>query len=311
MSAPSVALEAGERPAGTLQGGARNAGRQGSGGRRKRRRMPLATVLQRSIQYVLIALLALFCLVPFAWLALSAFDADAGSTVKVPDFSLDNFVRFFTDANTPMLLTNSLIISVLATALNLALGVIGAYALSRFRFRGRTTFMFAILLIRVIPAPATIVALYLLMVQVHLDNTLFGLILVEAAHALPITLWLLKGAIDAVPVELEEAAWLDGNNRFQGITRVVAPLVMPGLGATAMLTFMAVWGDFLTPLVLLQSPDLYPLSIGLFRAFTAFNQVDWGLLAASALIYMIPPAILYMVLRRYLLRSSMGGAIKG
>ncbi|GAB2511114.1 carbohydrate ABC transporter permease [Paramicrobacterium agarici] len=276
-----------------------------------RRRPSMFRSVQRTLQYVLITLLALFCLIPFAWLVLTAFDADAGSTIKLPDLTASNFVRFFTEANTPRLLANSLIISVLATALNLAVGVLGAYALSRFRFRGRATFMFSILLIRVIPAPATIVALYLLMVKVNLDNTLFGLILVEAAAALPITLWMLKGAIDAVPVEIEEAAWLDGNSRFQGIIRVVAPLVMPGLGATAMLTFMAVWGDFLTPLVLLQSPDLYPLSIGLFRAFSAFNQVDWGLLAASAMIYMIPPAILYMVLRKHLLRSSMGGAIKG
>lgn len=278
---------------------------------RPRRRLPLVVAIQRVLQYALITLLALFCLVPFAWLIASAFDADAGSTLGVPDLTLDNFVGFFSDAETPRLLWNSLVIAVLGTALNLLLGVMGAYALSRFRFRGRKFFMFAILLIRVIPVPATIVALYLLMVQVHLDNSLFGLILVEAAQALPITLWLLKGAIDAIPMELEEAAWLDGMTRYQAIWKIVGPLVMPGLGAAAMLTFMAIWGDFLTPLVLLQSPDLYPLSIGLFRAFTAFNQVDWGLLTASAVIYMVPPTILYVILRRYLLRSSLGGAIKG
>lgn len=278
---------------------------------RPRRRLPLVVVIQRVLQYALITLLALFCLVPFAWLIASAFDADAGSTLGVPDLTLGNFVGFFSDAETPRLLWNSLVIAVFGTALNLLLGVMGAYALSRFRFRGRKFFMFAILLIRVIPVPATIVALYLLMVQVHLDNSLFGLILVEAAQALPITLWLLKGAIDAIPMELEEAAWLDGMTRYQAIWKIVGPLVMPGLGAAAMLTFMAIWGDFLTPLVLLQSPDLYPLSIGLFRAFTAFNQVDWGLLTASAVIYMVPPTILYVILRRYLLRSSLGGAIKG
>lgn len=278
---------------------------------RARRRIPLVVVIQRALQYALITLLALFCLVPFAWLLVSAFDADAGSTLGMPDLTVDNFVGFFSGAETPRLLLNSLIIAVLGTALNLALGVMGAYALSRFRFRGRKFFMFAILLIRVIPVPATIVALYLLMVQVNLDNSLFGLILVEAAQALPITLWLLKGAIDAIPMELEEAAWLDGMTRYQAIWKIVGPLVMPGLGAAAMLTFMAIWGDFLTPLVLLQSPDLYPLSIGLFRAFTAFNQVDWGLLTASAVIYMVPPTILYVILRRHLMRSSLGGAIKG
>lgn len=279
--------------------------------RTTRRRLPAWTVVHRATQYILLTLLALFCLVPFAWMALSAVDGHAGPTVQVPALTLDNFVRFFTSADTPRLLANSLLISVSATALNLVLGVLGAYALSRLRFRGRKTFMFSILLIRVIPPPATIVALYLLMVKLHLDNSYLGLILVEAAAALPVTLWLLKGTIDAIPFELEEAAWIDGNTRFEAIRRVVLPLVGPGLGAAAMLAFMAVWGDFLTPLVLLQSPDLYPLSIGLFRAFSAFNQVDWGVLAASAVIYMVPPAILYIVLRRHLLRSSLGGALKG
>jgi multiple sugar transport system permease protein len=78
-----------------------------------------------------------------------------------------------------------------------------------------------------------------------------------------------------------------------------------------MLTFMGIWGDFLTPLVMLQSQELYPLSIGLFRAFSEHNQVDWGLLAASAIVYLAPPAILYIFVRKYLLRSSLGGAVKG
>ncbi|MHA6629341.1 carbohydrate ABC transporter permease [Pseudonocardia sichuanensis] len=278
---------------------------------RSRPQLSAVTVVQRALQYVLLALVALFCVVPFAWVLLSAVDADAGPTVQSPTLTLENFARFFTDADTPRLLVNSLVVAIAATALNLAVGVLGAYGLSRFRFRGRKFFMFSILLIRVIPAPATIVALYLLMVKMGLDNSYLGLILVEAAVALPVTLWLLKGTIDAIPFELEEAAWMDGNTRFGAIRRIVFPLVGPGLGAAAMITFMAVWGDFLTPLVLLQSPELYPLSIGLFQAFSAFNQVDWGVLAASALIYMVPPTILYVLLRRYLLRSSLGGALKG
>lgn len=279
----------------------------------KMRRRPLTPVaaVQRTLGYILISLMALFCLVPFAWVVLSAVDAEAGPTVQWPTFAMDNFVKFFTDAATPQLLANSLIIGVSATALNLALGLAGGYALARYRFKGRRFFMFGILLIRVIPAPATIVALYLIMVNIGLSNTLFGLIIVEAAFQLPVTLWLLAGTIAAVPIELEEAAWIDGNSRLQAIWRVVLPLVGPGLGAAAMLSFMGVWGDFLTPLVLLQSSELYPLSIGLFRAFSEYNQVDWGLLAASAIVYLVPPAVLYVFVRKHLLRTSLGGAIKG
>jgi len=279
----------------------------------KIRHRPLTAVdvVQRFFAYTLLGLLVLFCLVPFAWVVFSAVDGNAGPTVQLPALSFENFIRFFTNAGTPMLLVNSLIIGVGGTALNLVLGIAGGYALARFEFKGRRAFMFSILLIRVIPAPATIVALYLIMVNLKLTNTLYGLILVEAVLQLPVTLWLLKGTISAVPIELEEAAWVDGNTRLQAIRRVVFPLVGPGLGAAAMLTFMGIWGDFLTPLVMLQSQELYPLSIGLFRAFSEHNHVDWGLLAASAVVYVVPPAVLYIFVRKHLLRSSLGGAVKG
>jgi multiple sugar transport system permease protein len=280
---------------------------------RKYRRRPLtaAEIIQRVLGYTLIALLVVFCLAPFAWVVLASLDADAGPNVQVPAFSLENFTNFFTDSTTPRLLVNSLIIGVGATALNLFLGLTGGYALARYTFWGRRSFMFGILLIRVIPAPATIVPLYLILVKLHMTNTLWGLILVEAVIQLPITLWMLKGTISAVPLELEEAAWVDGNTRFQAIRRIVLPLVGPGLGAAAMLTFMGVWGDFLTPLVMLQSQELYPLSIGLFRAFSEHNQVDWGLLAASAIVYVAPPAVLYVFVRKHLMLSSLAGAVKG
>lgn len=273
--------------------------------------MPAAEVIQRILGYTLIALMAIFCLAPFAWIALGALDANAGPTVQIPALSFENFVRFFSDADTPRLLINSLVIAIGGTLLNLALGLTGGYALARFRFRGRRVFLFGILLIRVIPAPATIVALYLIMVRLGLANTLLGLILVQAILHLPITLWLLMGTVASIPVELEEAAWVDGNTRIQAIRRIVLPLVGPGLGAAAMLAFISIWGDFLTPLVMLQSPELYPLSIGLFRAFSEYNQVDWGLLAASGIIYMLPPAILYVFVRKHMLRSALGGAVKG
>lgn len=277
----------------------------------KRRRLRPVDLAQRFLGYALIVLLALFCLVPFAWVVFSAVDANAGATVQWPEFSFDNFIRFFTAPGTPLLLLNSLIIAICSTALNLTLGIAGGYALSRFQFRGRRFFMFAILLIRVIPAPATIIALYLIMVNLGLANTLHGLVIVQAVSGLPVTLWLMKGTVDAVPIELEEAAWTDGNTRLQGARRIVLPLIGPGLGAAAMLMFMGSWGDFLTPLVLLQDQDLYPLAIGLFRAFSERNVVDWGLLAASAIIYVLPPAVLYMLVRKHLLKSSLGGALKG
>lgn len=267
--------------------------------------------LRRLGVYLVITVLSLFCVAPFLWLLLSSIDRSADLYLRVPDFTGNNFVRFFTDPTTPRLLYNSLLIAGGSTLLALVLSMFGGYALSRFSFFGRRTLMFTILLVRVVPATATIVPLYLMMIQLRLNNSYIGLILVEAAYQLPLILWLMKGFFDSIPVEVEEAAWVDGCSRLSGAVRIVFPLSRPGLGAAALFTFINVWGDFLTPLVLLQSEDKYPISIGMFRAFAAHNQIDWGLLAATGVLYMLPTVLLYLFARQYLLKATMTGALKG
>lgn len=279
--------------------------------RGRRRADKLLAALRRAGVYLVIGVLSLFCVAPFVWLLLASVDKSAGLYLQAPALTGSNFVRFFTDPTTPRLLFNSLLIAGGATFLCLVLSMFGGYALSRFSFFGRRTLMFTILLVRVVPATATIVPLYLMMIQLRLNNSYLGLILVEAAYQMPLVLWLMKGFFDSIPVELEEAAWIDGCSRLTGAVRIVFPLSRPGLGAAALFTFINVWGDFLTPLVLLQSEEKYPISIGMFRAFSAHNQIDWGLLAATGVLYMLPTVLLYLFARQYLLKATMSGALKG
>ncbi len=267
--------------------------------------------VRHASMYLVVGLLALFCVVPFLWVLLASVDRHAGLYLQAPQLTFSNFLKFFRNPTTPRLLLNSFVLAGGGTALALALAVLGGYALSRFAFFGRRTLMFAILLIRVVPPTATIVPLYIIMINVHLNNTYTGLILVEAAYQIPLLLWLMKGFYDSIPAELEEAAWIDGCSRMSGAIRIVLPLSRPGIGACALFAFINIWGDFLTPLVLLQSPSKYPISIGLFQAFSAFNQVDWGLLTATAVIYMVPTVVLYLFVRKYLLRATVTGALKG
>jgi multiple sugar transport system permease protein len=277
----------------------------------RRRRVNGSAVVRQVGVYLVVTVLAVFCVIPFAWVLFTSIDADAGLYLKTPNPTVGNFVRFFTEEGTPRLLVNSMVIAIGATVLTLVLAVFGAYALSRFHFFGRRTLMFSILLIRVVPPTATIVPLYMIMITLGLNNSYTGLILVEAAYQLPLALWLIKGFIDSIPVELEEASWIDGCSRIRGAMRIVFPLTRPGVGACALFTFINVWGDFLTPLVLLQSPEKYPISIGMFRAFSGRNQVDWGLLTSTAVLYMVPTVILYLIVRRFLLKATVAGAIKG
>ena len=275
-------------------------------------RMPSDRLLGRLGSYATLVALALFCAVPFGWLFLAAINPRAGLYLELPDrVGPDNFVRVFTRADSLRLLTNSLIMAGGAVLLLLVVCTLAGYALSRYDFRGRRALLFGILLTRVIPPSATIAPLYAITLGLGLVDTYQGLILVLAAQQLPFVLWMMKGFFDTVPIELEEAAWIDGAGRIGTAFRVVLPLAGPGVAAAGLFAFIGAWGEFLTPLVLVSSPDLWPISLGLFRAWVAYTLVDWGQLAAISVLYMLPAIVFYLLVRRYLLRATILGALQG
>jgi ABC-type glycerol-3-phosphate transport system permease component len=237
---------------------------------------------------------------------------DAGVRLAVPDdFSIANFQEFFLTPTLVQNLINSVIMAGGATLVVVACSVLGGYALSRFDFPLRRPLMFGILMTRIIPATATIAPLYLLAQKLGLVDTYHGLILILAAQQLPLALWLMKGFFDTVPAELEEAAWIDGTGRLGSAVRIVMPLAAPGVGAAALFAFIEAWGDFLTPFILVTSSSRYPLSVGLYAAYKGHNVIDWGLLTATSVIYMLPTVVLYIVVRRYLFRATAAGALQG
>jgi multiple sugar transport system permease protein len=264
------------------------------------------------VVYAFLLALAAFCAIPFVWIVLASVDPHAGVHLQIPaSFDVANYTRFIRDPAFTRYVANSLIMAGGATAVTVATAVLGGYALSRFAFPGRRTLMFGIILTRVIPASATIAPLYVIVQRLGLVDTFQGMILVLAAQQLPLALWLMKGFFDTVPTELEEAAWVDGTGRLGSAIRIVLPLAAPGVGAAALFAFIEAWGDFLTPLILLSSPSKFPISIGLFQAFTYRNQIDWGLLTATSVVYMLPTIVLYLAVRRYLLKATVVGAIQG
>jgi multiple sugar transport system permease protein len=264
------------------------------------------------LAYAFLLGLASFCLVPFLWIFLASADPTAGVRLVVPnDASGANYQEFFNTRTLIQNLLNSLIMAGGATTLVIACSVLGGYVLSRFDFPLRRPLMYGILMTRIIPATATIAPLYLIAQKLGLVDTYHGLILIMAAQQLPLALWLMKGFFDTVPVELEEAAWIDGASRLGSAVRVVLPLAAPGVGAAALFAFIEAWGDFLTPFILVTSSSRFPLSVGLYAAYKGHNVIDWGLLTATSVIYMLPTVILYLVVRRYLLRATAVGALQG
>jgi ABC-type glycerol-3-phosphate transport system permease component len=262
--------------------------------------------------YLFLIVLSLFCLVPFAWLFEGAFDSKASLYLQLPSrLTLDNFGRAFNDSGALTLLQNSLIMALGAVVVVVFCASLAGYTLSRLKFRFKPALMYGILLAQLIPVTATIVPIYTIFIDLHLTDTYQGMILILATYQLPLAMWIMKSFFDAVPAEIEEAAWTDGAGRLRTIYSIIVPLALPGVSAAALFTFIGAWGEFTLPLILLSSQDKLPLSLGIYRSFQAYYLVDYGQLTAMSLLYLAPSLLFYVITRRYLTRVTVVGATTG
>jgi multiple sugar transport system permease protein len=284
--------------------------------------------------YATLSIISIFCALPFFWVLIASFDANAQLFLRWPaELTFNNYTRIFLEEDGGRWLMNSLIIVVTATVLVMILAGLGGYALSRTNAWWKLPFLYGILLIRVLPPTALIVPLYKVLLTMNnaegavlrpifgsytraimkytgfIDGYL-GIILVLATLQLPLALWIMKTFFDGLPKDYEEAALMDGATMTQRIRRVLIPLALPGLAASGLFSFIFAWGDFLLPLILISSPELQPLPLGLFRAFLRVNTVDYGFLAALAFIYLLPAVIAFSFARRFLVQTFAGG-VKG
>ena len=260
----------------------------------------------------LLAFAAAFVL-PLAWVVLSALDPHADLRVKVPDgLTTAHFDAILTDEITFTPLLNSLILCGGATLLTVACAALAAYPLSRFRSRLNRPFLLSILFATSLPITAIMVPVYALFVQVDLIDTLQGTILFFAASQLPFAIWLMKNFMDGVPRELEEAAWTDGANSLQSLTRIVLPLMGPGVAVVTVFSFVMMWGNFFVPFMLLLTPDQMPASVSINEFFGNRGMVAYGQLAAFSIVYSTPVILLYVLVARRLGGGfALGGAVKG
>ena len=267
--------------------------------------------------YLFLIIFSIFILIPFIWPVLSAFTSKPANVSSLylywpTAFTWQHFWdSIFGRGDALTLLRNSLVTTISSVLLSLLVCALGGYALSRGVFRFKRALMFGILLVQIIPGTATVLPFYLIMRQLGLLNTLTGVVLGLTAGNIPFMLWVMKGFIDSVPLELEEAAWLDGATRFQTLSRVVFPLSLPGVGAAAILAFNGAWGTFFLPLILLSDAQKFLMPLGLFRALIAYTNLDYGMLNAMALIYMLPSLLIFIFARQYLIKGTMAGAMAG
>ena len=267
-----------------------------------------------ALQLVLLVLLALAMLVPLLWLVSTSLKGPAENIFTSPPAllpsqpSVEAYGRLFRD--NPMLtyLLNSTIVSGLAVIANLVFCSLAAYPLARMRFAGRGLVLALVVATILIPFQVVMIPLYLLMVQVGLRNTLWALIIPQAATAFGI--FLLRQSFLGVPVELEEAARSDGCSPIGEWWNVMLPAARADLITLAMFVFIGTWSDFLWPLVILDDPKLYTLPLGLQQLASSFS-LDWRLVAAGSVVSILPVLVIFIGLQRYILPSASGDAVKG
>ena len=258
---------------------------------------------------------ALLFAFPTYWLLTSAFKPSV--QMLTPDYdliplsvTLDNFASAWTKPGFLTHLANSLIVTVGAVLCSLFAGVLAAFPLARMRFRGRKGFLLLVLIAQMAPLEALFIPMFLLMRDAGLLNQLPSLLLVYFAITLPFTVWTLRGFVQGIPYELEEAAMVDGCGRFGAFRRVVLPLLGPGIVATSVFAFITAWNEFLYALVFMRDDDKETLPVWLATFKTVFGT-DWGGIMAASVMYALPALVFFLIVQRKLVAGATAGALKG
>jgi multiple sugar transport system permease protein len=267
----------------------------------------------KAVSNTVLIVIAICFAVPLAWLLLASFDPSATLSAKVPSqFTLDNFTAVLTPEISFVPLANSLIVSGGCALVTVVVAILAAYPLSRYRMRINKPFLYGILFGTGLPITAMMVPVYSLFVSLNLIDSIGGTVFFLAATSLPMAIWMAKNFMDSVPISLEEAAWTDGASMFSTLTRIVVPLMRPGIAVVFIFVFIQAWGNFFVPFVLLLSPDKQPAAVSIFNFFGQYGSVAYGQLAAFSIVYSVPVIALYVLVSRTLGGSNaLAGAVKG
>jgi len=252
---------------------------------------------------------------PVYWMASTAFKQPGDIQTYVPKVvpfppTLDNFTTAVTRPYFPDYLRNSLVISISTVLLALVVGLLAAMAIARARFRGRKSFLLLVVVAQMAPFEALLIPMYLVLRQANLLNQIPALILTYFIFTLPFTIWALRGFIAGIPADLEEAAMVDGANRFQAFWHVVLPLLAPGLVATSIFAFITAWNEFLYAYVLMRDTANFTLPVWLATFRTAFGT-DWGGTMAASTLFTLPVLVFFLLIQNRMVGGLTAGSVKG
>jgi ABC-type glycerol-3-phosphate transport system permease component len=272
--------------------------------------------LRKALLYLLLILAILWSVLPLLWMFLSSVKSDAetfnpNSGILPEALSFENYQTLFTVTKFSSWMLNSTLMAASTTLGVVLLASAAAYALTRFKYPGFEFFSRMSLVAYMMPPIILIVPLFLLMFRLNLVDSLFGLWLVYLATRLPFGIWLLRSYFAGIPIEMEEAALIDGATRFQAFHRVILPQALPGLISTALFVFSVTWHEFLFASLLIFSSSSQTLSSGIASFLSEDWIYSWGVVMAAGVMVSLPLVIFYMFLQRYLVAGLGSGSLKG
>jgi ABC-type glycerol-3-phosphate transport system permease component len=269
----------------------------------------------RVVLYAAALGLALQAIAPLLWMLSTSLKPPREVLATPPTLlpatpTIDNFARLVTDTAFLVYFRNSVVVSSITVLLTIAVGAVGAYSLTRFAFAGRETVAKVILCTYMFAPIMIVVPVYVMARRVGLVNTHTALVLSYTSFCLPFALWLLCAFFRSIPLELEEAALVDGAGRGRAVLNDVLPLALPGLIATSIFTFTLAWNDYVFTRILIASDELKTLPVGVQDLFSA-GVVDWGLVMAAGVLVTLPALAFFMAVQRHLVAGWGSGGLKG
>jgi trehalose/maltose transport system permease protein len=275
--------------------------------------------LSRTLFWLLLAVIVVYLLFPFYWALRTSIAPDSEIYATPVQYfpahpTLQNYANVFSSSDFIIALRNSAIVGVSVTILSLVLGASAAYALARFKFRGRSFMLYLILSMSLFPQVAVLGALYQLIRTFQLYDTLYALILTYLVFSLPFTVWVLTSFFQGMPRELEEAAYIDGANPFQTFYKIMLPLAAPGMVTTGLLALIAAWNEFLYAVSFEFSPNHFTVPLGIFnltQGVSSSYQIPWGNIMAATIVVTVPLVVLVLIFQRRIIAGMTAGAVKG
>jgi multiple sugar transport system permease protein len=270
--------------------------------------------VKKVLLHLFVVLFMLLLAFPMVFLLFNSLKTEQGivaSPIGLPsEATLANYREVFTESSFLTNFKNSSIVAMATVFLSIIVSTPAGYALSRFKFRGRTLFSMWLLATQSFPGIIMVLGLFAVLKTYSLLNTLPGLVIMYTSFSMPFSIWLLKGYFDKIPVALEEAARIDGCTRAESLVKIVLPLSVPGLLAVGTFSLLLSWNEFFFALVIMRDNAHYTLPVFLARFMGSGGVVRWGPLSAAALMACIPVLILFMLGQKYLVSGLTGGAIK-